>query len=108
MTGTSVGAASFDYTALDGNGNSDTSTVFITVDSGLGTITVELTDVTSTSFDETLTIGDEITYSSTTTVEGSAISVDPLGNVTLTGTYSVGDTFTYQINSGAVQIYTLG
>ena len=68
---------------------------------------VTITNVASTSFDDPLSIGDVIRWGGTTSA-GATIAIDEFANVTLTGTYSAGDTFEYSVNSGPLQTYTMG
>ena len=70
-------------------------------------MSITLTNVVSTSFDDPLNIGDVISWAGTTAA-GATITIDEFANITLTGTYLAGDTFEYSINAGAQQTYTLG
>lgn len=107
VTGTTTGAGSLDYT-LSGGGDFGTAVLTLDVlpDSGLTTVT--LTDVTATGFDESLSVSDQIQYSNTSAIEGAAVAVNGFGRVTVTGTYTPGDSFTYRINGGVLQTYTFG
>ena len=106
VTGTSIGAGSLGFTLDDGDGGQSTETLTLNVVASDGTSDITLTDVTATGFDDVLVVNDIITYSTSTTVEGSVVQVNALGRVQITGTYTSGDSFTYQINSGTPQTYT--
>lgn len=106
VTGLSAGVGSFQYTVLDGNGNSDTADVNLSISGEVVTDSVILDDVTSTDFDESLSVSDTITYA-TTTSSGHGVSVDTLGHITISGGFTSGDVFTYSINTGPTQVYTL-
>ena len=106
VTRTILGVAGLVFTLSDGDGGEDSHTLSLTAVPPLSTETITITDVTATGFDEALVIGDVIMYSTTTNIESSAVQVSELGRVQITGTYTPGDSFTYQINSDPLQTYT--
>lgn len=108
VTGSSVGAGSLTFTLNDGDSGVSSNTLTLDIIPSSGTASVTLTDVTATGFDDVLSVSDEITYSTSTTITGAIVTVSPLGRVTIVGTYQVGDSFTYQINGGSLQTYTFG
>lgn len=107
VTGTSQGAASIDYT-LSGGGDYNQATLTLDITPDLGLSVVTLTDVTATGFDEVLEVGDQLSYSTSTTIEAAVVSVNVFGRVVVTGTYTEGDSFNYSINGGSTQVYTFG
>ena len=106
VTGSTVGGATVDFTLEDNEGNQSIATLTLGVVASDGVAEVTLTDVTSTGFDDVLIIGDTIAYTTTTAISEALVLVNQEGRVQVTGTYTSGDSFTYQINSGTPQTYT--
>lgn len=102
VTGASVGVGGFNYVVSDGS-TSASGSVTLNISSGLESVVV--TDATLTDFGNEVSNGDTVFYTELTT-NGATVSIDALGQVTVIGTYTIGDTFTYRVNSGANQTFT--
>lgn len=103
VTGSAAGAGSLDYTAEDGNGNSDTATVTFTVLANAGLASVEIADGTNPEIGQ---LDDTINYE-TTTSEDNTVSIDERGHITWSAQQIVGESFNYNIDGGETQTYTV-
>jgi hypothetical protein len=103
VTGTSAGVGSFSYVVSDGV-NTATGSVSLTISSAMASVVI--TDDTHTDFGDEVSTGDTLYYFDTTTITSSTVSVDTMGHVSITGTYQVGDSFTYRVNAGTIQTFT--
>lgn len=105
VTGSAAGAGSLDYTAEDGNGNSDTATVTFTVVANESWDSVEIADDTNPDIPG-VTTGQIVNYE-TTTSEGTTVSINEYGHIEWDDQPVAGESFDYNINGGATQTYTV-
>lgn len=93
-------------TTIEGAKRFPTSPYFRGAEAFGSTASVELMDARLSDFGAEATDGDVIVYS-TLTAGGHAVSVDTFGWVSIAIGAVAGDTFTYSVNGGATQTFTL-